>query len=154
MSLQHFKPASTALPTAWQAFIKQANQTLGWSEAATESDWQSPLAGYYLWTRDQQPVAYIGYQQVLDEVTLNKVYVAPQYRQQGIASQLLAAALDELIHAGAQRVYLEVRASNQAAQALYTKCGFQAVGRRLDYYRQPTEDALLFQWVVPRNQQS
>ncbi len=38
---------------------------------------------------------------------------------------------------------LEVRPSNEAALALYRELGFQPVGRRRDFYTDPTEDALL-----------
>ena len=38
---------------------------------------------------------------------------------------------------------LEVRPSNAAALALYRELGFQPVGRRRDFYTDPTEDALL-----------
>jgi len=44
---------------------------------------------------------------------------------------------------GVDRVYLEVRASNRAAIALYEKCGFNCIGKRSAYYRYPTEDALV-----------
>ena len=38
---------------------------------------------------------------------------------------------------------LEVRATNLPAQALYTRHGFRAAGRRRNYYTDPTEDALV-----------
>ena len=44
---------------------------------------------------------------------------------------------------GAQQAYLEVRASNHAAIALYTRLGFRVCGRRPNYYRDPEEDAVL-----------
>ena len=44
---------------------------------------------------------------------------------------------------GAETMYLEVRVSNEAAQALYRRFGFSEIGRRANYYTQPTEDAIL-----------
>ena len=40
-------------------------------------------------------------------------------------------------------IFLEVRASNNAAQALYQKNGFNAIGHRKNYYHDPVEDAII-----------
>jgi ribosomal-protein-alanine N-acetyltransferase len=45
-----------------------------------------------------------------------------------------------------EEVYLEVRESNQSAQALYLSSGFRPVGQRAGYYRNPKEDALVL-WL-------
>ena len=60
-----------------------------------------------------------------------------------MARQLLDAGLDELTARGAEEVFLEVRESNTAAQALYLGAGFRPVGQRSGYYRNPREDALV-----------
>jgi ribosomal-protein-alanine N-acetyltransferase len=44
---------------------------------------------------------------------------------------------------GAETVFLEVRASNQAARFLYEKWAFLEAGRRKAYYRNPVEDAVV-----------
>ena len=69
--------------------------------------------------------------------------VAPESRRRGIAAGLLAALLDQLVQRKAGEVFLEVRASNQAALELYGRYGFASVGRRPAYYRRPREDALV-----------
>jgi [ribosomal protein S18]-alanine N-acetyltransferase len=66
-----------------------------------------------------------------------------------LGTQLLRYLLKEVRQKGAQTVFLEVRESNRAAFALYRKCGFQQSGRRKAYYRQPTEDAILYQLDFP-----
>ncbi len=68
--------------------------------------------------------------------------VAPAYRRQGIGRQLLTAAIARLSIAGAHVVTLEVRASNDAAKALYQAVGFQQAGHQAAYY-QDGEDAIL-----------
>ena len=55
----------------------------------------------------------------------------------------MEAAIDESGRRGVRHVILEVRASNETAQLLYRDLGFGFVGRRRDYYRLPTEDALV-----------
>jgi ribosomal-protein-alanine N-acetyltransferase len=51
--------------------------------------------------------------------------------------------LDEGARAKVRVASLEVRASNEAAQALYRKLGFHDVGRRPRYYGDNGEDAVL-----------
>ena len=79
---------------------------------------------------------------VLDEGCLEKIAVDPNYRRQGVAEAILSAFLS-FGQAHLAFLTLEVRASNAPAIALYEKLGFQQVGRRKDYYREPKEDALL-----------
>jgi [ribosomal protein S18]-alanine N-acetyltransferase len=76
------------------------------------------------------------------ELHINNVAVRESYRRCGIASALLARILNEARRDGALVAFLEVRAGNAAAQALYERCGFRIVGRRRNYYPNPPEDAL------------
>lgn len=80
---------------------------------------------------------------VLEEAHIGTLAVRPGYRQEGIAQQLLAKALLEAAQSGAEYALLEVRVSNQAAQNLYKKFGFEVVGLRKGYYQDTREDAVL-----------
>lgn len=80
---------------------------------------------------------------ILDEVHIATLAVHPEFRQQGIASRLLQTALNAAYDEGARRAFLEVRAGNVAALAMYRKLGFEMVGRRPRYYHDNNEDALL-----------
>jgi ribosomal-protein-alanine N-acetyltransferase len=80
---------------------------------------------------------------VAGELHINNVAIRPEFRRRGIAAQLLDAVLDEGRRQGAGLAFLEVRAGNAAAQALYQRAGFAVTGRRRGYYTQPVEDALL-----------
>ena len=64
-------------------------------------------------------------------------------RRQGIGSELLKKSIKMGIEQGAERALLEVRASNDAAQALYMHFGFEFYGKRQNYYTNPSEDAML-----------
>lgn len=83
---------------------------------------------------------------VVDEVHLLNLVVTPEHRRQGWGKVLLQAlAVHSAAHA-AHSLWLEVRASNDPAQALYRQVGFQTVGRRKGYYpagHGQREDALL-----------
>jgi [ribosomal protein S18]-alanine N-acetyltransferase len=78
-----------------------------------------------------------------DELHINNIAVREGYRRAGIAKALLTRVLSEARGYRAARAFLEVRAGNAAAQALYENCGFCAVGRRRNYYSNPLEDALI-----------
>src|SRR5439155_19201251 len=89
------------------------------------------LGGYAL-TVLQPPVA-----------ELENLATAPEQRRHGIARALLHDALAACAAGGARDLTLEVRVSNDAAQALYRGFGFRLAGLRSGYYRLPEEDALL-----------
>lgn len=86
---------------------------------------------------------FIAARLVANELHINNVAVRSSYRRLGIAKKLLETALNEAAGKGAQVAFLEVRAGNAPAQALYERCGFQVTGRRACYYTQPLEDALV-----------
>lgn len=76
------------------------------------------------------------------EAEILNLAVLPAFRRSGCATALLNAALRELARQGVRTVYLEVRQSNAAAIAFYTRNGFQKSGLRRGYYRTPDEPAL------------
>lgn len=68
--------------------------------------------------------------------------VRPGYRRRGIAQKLLSRGLLACSRLGVHQAMLEVRASNQAAQQLYVKFGFDVVGLRPGYYKDTHEDGV------------
>ena len=88
-------------------------------------------------------VAYCAYQVVAGEMHLLNLAVAPDLRRGGLGGILLTRALEQGARRGAERVFLEVRRSNRAAQGLYERFGFETTAVRRAYYADPPEDALL-----------
>ena len=78
-----------------------------------------------------------------DEAEIVNLCVAPARRGSGLGGRLLDGLLATLDGRGGAAVYLEVRDSNEAAQALDRGRGFLASGRRKGYYRLPAEDAVV-----------
>ncbi|HZP18340.1 MAG TPA: ribosomal protein S18-alanine N-acetyltransferase [Terriglobales bacterium] len=78
------------------------------------------------------------------ECELENIVVSPRHQRHGIGSRLLQALVERARARGAARIFLEVRESNEAARALYERCGFAATGRRRNYYDNPREDAVLY----------
>lgn len=90
-----------------------------------------------------QVVGYIGAYLILDEADINQVAVSPLYRRRGIAQALLQDFMQKLRKKNIDAITLEVRASNEAAIALYEKCGFKNEGVRKNFYEAPVEDAYI-----------
>ncbi|HYP28537.1 MAG TPA: ribosomal protein S18-alanine N-acetyltransferase [Blastocatellia bacterium] len=83
-----------------------------------------------------------------DELHVNNIASHPEFRRLGIGQSLLEAGIDQGKQRGVAHVLLEVRASNEAAQSLYRKLGFNFVARRRDYYRLPVEDAFVMKLEI------
>ncbi len=77
------------------------------------------------------------------EWEIENIVVASSVQRRGLGTRLVQELLDLARNRGAQAVFLEVRESNRAARALYSKSGFVETGRRRGYYRNPEEDALV-----------
>jgi ribosomal-protein-alanine N-acetyltransferase len=80
---------------------------------------------------------------LVDEAHIATIATHPDYRRQGVARKLLTYALRYMSKEGAVTSFLEVRESNTAAQEMYGKFGYEAVGRRKRYYKDTDEDAIL-----------
>jgi [ribosomal protein S18]-alanine N-acetyltransferase len=80
---------------------------------------------------------------ILDEVHIIFLAVHPNYRQRGLGLAMVLGLLERAVGRGANYATLEVKASNQAAIALYQKLGFTIAGRRSHYYEDTGEDALV-----------
>jgi [ribosomal protein S18]-alanine N-acetyltransferase len=86
---------------------------------------------------------YAAFHRVLDEAELRNIAVNPERQRKGIARALLQEGIRALQSSGARRLFLEVRASNYQALALYASAGFQLLYTRHNYYQNPDEAALV-----------
>jgi ribosomal-protein-alanine N-acetyltransferase len=80
---------------------------------------------------------------MVDEAHIATIAIHPSFRAHGIGKKLLAETLRHSIQRGAILATLEVREHNLIAQKMYQKFGFEIVGRRLKYYQDNNEDAVL-----------
>ena len=88
-------------------------------------------------------VAFAGLWTMLNEAHIIAIAVRNNYRRLGIGEGLLISVIEVASQLNANVVTLEVRASNEIAQALYKKYEFQVVGRHSRYYSDNGEDAIL-----------
>ncbi|MHB8375894.1 MAG: ribosomal protein S18-alanine N-acetyltransferase [Dehalococcoidia bacterium] len=88
-------------------------------------------------------LGFIGVWMMAGEAHIVTVAVRESYRRMGIGERLLIACIEAAMESAQELVTLEVRKSNDAAQRLYEKYGFQRVGLRVRYYTDNNEDAVL-----------
>jgi ribosomal-protein-alanine N-acetyltransferase len=88
-------------------------------------------------------IGTLDYVPVPPEIQIIDLIVQQQYRQQGYGTKLLEELLYLARTSGCSGIFLEVRASNVAARALYNKFNFVETGQRKGYYQDPVEDAVL-----------
>jgi ribosomal-protein-alanine N-acetyltransferase len=84
-----------------------------------------------------------GFWLLADEAHIGTVAIHPDWRGRGLGEWLLLHLLEAGQTLGATVATLEVRPSNRVALALYAKYGFEQVGRRIGYYDDNGEDALI-----------
>lgn len=80
---------------------------------------------------------------VADEAELANIAVAASARGTGVGGALLDTFLQVAAERAIASVYLEVRVSNAPARRLYSSRGFEEVGVRQRYYRNPVENAIV-----------
>ncbi|HEL2051367.1 TPA: ribosomal protein S18-alanine N-acetyltransferase [Streptococcus suis] len=120
------------------AVMESVYEQSPWTLEQIASSMASQDEDYYLAYEGQELVGFLAVQTVLDEMEILQIAVKADFQRLGIASQLMAAVMD-----WEGDIFLEVRESNSAAQALYTRQHFTKIGKRKDYYRNPVEDAVI-----------
>jgi ribosomal-protein-alanine acetyltransferase len=138
--------------------IEQATGLSHWGWDAYHRELQSPDRDL-MWVARVDPrlgpepalAGYVVGRLAADELHINNVAVRSQFRRSGIATALLRQVMAAARGLQARRAFLEVRAGNAAAQALYESCGFSIVGRRPNYYSSPPDDALIMAAEIEAN---
>ena len=99
---------------------------------------------FYLVARDGDDiVGYAGLSVSNGEAWVQNLAVRADRQRQGIGATLLEALLVEADRRGGRAVLLEVAVDNRAAQRLYDRYGFEAVGVRRGYYQPSNTDAVV-----------
>jgi ribosomal-protein-alanine N-acetyltransferase len=102
-----------------------------------------PETRWYAVHEDAEGVAgYVGLLAVPPEGDVQTIGVAPRAQGRGLGRALLDALVAEASRRGCTQLFLEARADNAPALALYERAGFERQGRRRDYYG-PGRDALV-----------
>lgn len=117
-----------------------------WDVAALQGLWKSGCGGWGIW-RDGELCAFLITRSAEDEAEILSIVTHPDLQRHGLAERLLRHGFVALAEQKIRTIYLEVRADNHAAAALYEKTGFARIAVRKDYYTMPdgtARDALIF----------
>lgn len=128
--------------------IEQASFHNPWSMTSFQSELQdNEFAHYHCLVCRGEVIGYMGYWAIFDEAHVTNVAIGPQHRGRGWGQYLLGNVMLHCLQTGITRMTLEVRVSNEAAQHMYAKMGFAAVGVRPGYYTDNREDAVIM-WAT------
>lgn len=118
--------------------------SIPWSKNAIEeelTDTEGRL--YFVAEEDGVVLGYAGAWPVADEGQITNIAVRKAHRGEGYGTMLTRKLVHELFKRGMNEIFLEVRLSNMAAQAMYRRLGFTVKGLRKGYYTDPLEDAYI-----------
>lgn len=134
----------TASDLAAAYAIEQRSHAFPWSEKTFASNQGDRYFNLRLDVEGQM-AAFAVTQVVLDEATLFNIAVDPAYQRRGLGRELLEHLIAELEAQDVFTLWLEVRASNTAAIALYESLGFNEATIRRNYYpaKEGREDAII-----------
>lgn len=114
-----------------------------WSEQSISDELQRQGSVFLMAFEEDIPIGYVGMSAVLDEGYIGNIAVVDKYRRNGVGKALMQKLLSICLERDFTFVTLEVRESNTPAINLYTGLGFEPVGVRKNYYKEPLENALL-----------
>jgi ribosomal-protein-alanine N-acetyltransferase len=125
--------------------IENAIYTHPWTRGNFNDSLRAPY-DCRTWRLEGELVGYFILMVAVGEGHLLNLSIAARHQRSGHGSALLREALELARRRGARSLFLEVRPSNAAAQALYARFGFTRVGVRRGYYpaRFGREDALVY----------
>ncbi|BCN24947.1 ribosomal protein S18-alanine N-acetyltransferase [Vibrio alfacsensis] len=148
MTIEITTMSAEHLDQVWQ--IEQQAHTHPWAESLVR-DLSSRGACHHVMTDAGKVVGYFYGQNIVGEVTLLNIAIAPSQQGKGLGQKLLDAFLDYCEQAKAESAWLEVRESNLPAIHIYDQAGFNEVDRRYGYYPAKTgngkEDAIIMSYL-------
>lgn len=128
---------------ALQAILEESPEAAEWHPDSLSETLQQYPKYFLIGRQDEETVGFIVGRQMVDEGEILNLAVRRGFRRQGVGKKLVQELLEVFLREKVVQVFLEVRASNQAAISLYQGLGFRQVGERRGYYRSPEEAALL-----------
>lgn len=123
----------TAADLATAFKIEQASHAFPWTQATFDNNQGERYLNLKV-NAERKMAGFAITQIVLDEATLFNIAIHPDWQRRGLGCTLLNALIVQLENRGVVTLWLEVRASNRGAIALYEDLGFNEVTRRRNYY--------------------
>ena len=108
-----------------------------WTLEQIQADLSQDQIWYILAYEGTEVIGFLAVQENIFEAEVLQIAVKKNYQGQGIASALFATLPID------KEIFLEVRKSNQRAQAFYKKERMAVIAERKSYYHNPVEDAII-----------
>ena len=147
-SVLEFRPLDAAHAAAVADLEARSMGNDAWSAALVADELGRKDRSWWMACDGDVLAGYCGGWVVDGDVQILKVATEPAYRRRGIARQLMSLVASDARDLGAQTCSLEVRASNEGAQAFYETAGLFSVGVRPGYYPD-REDAVIMSGPLP-----
>ncbi len=123
-----------------------------WSEATMRADLASPHTWYVVAEEDERLIGYAGLRAPAGskDADIQTIALDETARGRGLGRELFRTLLAEAARRRVREVFLDVRADNRPAQSLYSSEGFEAIGRRANYYPGEGVDAIVMKLDLTR----
>ncbi len=128
--------------------LEELEQTLfsdPWSKESLKAHLSSPYGLSLGILNEKKLLSYGLFQIIGEEAEVLRIGTDPSYTRNGLATEILHTFEKEAEKRGAKSLFLEVRSQNEGAKNLYEKQGFHLIGKRSAYYKNPDDDALIYQ---------
>jgi ribosomal-protein-alanine N-acetyltransferase len=129
-------PARASYKHARELAIAKAAERWGGSDQLVEAylqDLDNPHFDALLALKDDRPVACLGVLSVGELGRIESVYVAKEFRRQGIARAMMSRALEICARSLFKHIFILTEPANHAAQSLYQQFGFASIGQFTSY---------------------
>lgn len=94
---------------------------------------------------DNQTVGFLVGRLIIEEncAELYNIGIDLHFRQKSIGTKLIESFIKSCVDNKLEKIFLEVRESNETAIQFYLKHNFSSLSKRKNFYSNPTEDAIL-----------
>ncbi len=128
--------------------IERSSFPAPWTRRLFEETLSSKISLAFVLEEEGILLGYLVLYTVEDEAHILNVALAPQFRGKGYGTALLSGIVTFVSGKGVRQFFLEVREGNRKAINLYTRHGFETIGKRRRYYTETNEDALVMRLVA------
>lgn len=128
--------------------IENANFSKPWTETGFFTFLIRDDTLFLVAAEEDRILGYCGIVMAQEEGDITNVSVAKNVQNMGIGQRLMEELLIRTKEKGIQKIFLEVRESNQQAIHVYEKIGFKQISIRKNYYESPVENGLVMLYIA------
>lgn len=120
-----------------------------WTKQSFDDMFAMPTTVCLVAEEDDTILGYAFLMVAYDQLELLKIAVRPELRKRGVGACLMESMFSYAKENEMTAILLEVRSKNEAAISLYERFGFTRCGIRKDYYKNPSDNAVMMWFEFP-----